>query len=69
MPVRRFHSIEEMPSPPPLPPLAPGNLRLACELSTLAARLRPKRLPPGLYKHRSLEEAERLREFWEKARP
>jgi hypothetical protein len=38
MPVRRFHSIEGMP-PPPLPPLAPGNLRLACELSMLAARL------------------------------
>ena len=60
MPVRKFRSVAEM-SPPPLPPLDPRNLKLACDLSTMATRLRPLRVPAGVYKHRSLEEAQRLR--------
>ena len=64
MPVRKFRSVAEMPSPSPLPPLAPQNLKLACNLSSAAARLRPLRFPPGIYKHRSLSEAQRLRRSW-----
>jgi hypothetical protein len=64
MPVRKFRSVVEMPSPPPLGPLDPRNLKLACELSTMAARLRPLRFPAGVYKHRSLDEAQRLRRSW-----
>ncbi len=52
MPVRKFRSVTEMPSPSPLPPLDPQNLKLACDLSTMASRLRPLRFPPGVYKHR-----------------
>lgn len=69
MPVRKYRSVADIPPLPPLPPLAPGNLRLACELSALAARLRPLRLPPGVHKHRSLEEARRFRDSWERPQP
>jgi hypothetical protein len=64
MPVRKFRSVAEMPSPPPLTPLDPRNLKLACDLSITAARLRPIRFPSGVYKHRSLSEAQRLRRSW-----
>jgi hypothetical protein len=64
MPVRKFQSVAEMPLPPPLPPLDPRNLTLACDLSTMAASLRPLRVPASVYKHRSIEEAQRLRRSW-----
>ena len=64
MPVRKFRSVAEMPPPPPLPPLDPQNLKLACDLSTMASRLRPLRFPTGVHKHRSLDEALRLRRSW-----
>jgi len=63
MPVRQFRSVAEM-SQAPLAPLDPRNIRLACDLSSVAARMRPVRVPPGVYKHRSLEEAQRLRHAW-----
>jgi hypothetical protein len=31
----------------------------------LAARLAPQRFPPGVYRHRSIEEANRQAEEWE----
>lgn len=68
MPVRKYRSIEDMPAPPPLPPLDPGNLKVACDLSSLAARLRPTRFPPGIHKHRSLDAADRVRRRWEAER-
>ncbi len=63
MPVRKFRSVTEM-LPSPLLPLDPQNLKLACDLSTTAIRLRPLQIPAGVYKHRSLEEAQRLRRSW-----
>jgi hypothetical protein len=69
MPVRKFRSIADMPSPPPLAPLDPRNLKLACDLSGLAVRLRPRRFPPGVYKHRSLDDADRARRGWEAELP
>jgi hypothetical protein len=65
MPVRKFRSITEMPSPPPRPPLDPDNLRIALELSAFAARLCPRQFPTGVHKYRSIEEASRRREAWE----
>jgi hypothetical protein len=67
MGIRKFRSVAEMPGPPPRPPLDPENLRLACELSRLAFALRPWRYPPGVHKYRSIEEANRARETWERA--
>ena len=65
MPVRKFRSVGQMPGPPPLPRLDPDNLRVACDLSAAAARLRPRRFPTGVRKYRSLDEANRAREAWE----
>ena len=64
MPVRKFRSVAEMPPPPPLPRLDPRNLKLACDLSTTVARLRPLRFPSGVHKHRSLDEAQCVRRSW-----
>lgn len=66
MPVRKFRSVAEMPGPPALPPLDPANLRTACELMDLAARLRPMRLIPGVRRFRNLEEADTFRRAWER---
>ena len=65
MPLRKFRSAYEMPSAAWREPLDPRNLRLACDLSALATRLRPRRFSPGLHKYRSVEEAARSREQWE----
>ena len=63
MPVRKFRSVADMPQST-LPPLDPRNLKLACELSAVATRMRPLRVPAGVYKHRSLEDAQHLRRVW-----
>lgn len=60
MPVRKFRSAAEMPHTP-LPPLDPRNLKLACDLSAVAMRMRPVRVPAGVYKHRSLDDPRRRR--------
>jgi hypothetical protein len=64
MPVRKFRSAAEMPPPPQFKPLDPKNLKRACDLSITSARLKPMRFPPGVYKHRSLSDAWRLRKSW-----
>jgi hypothetical protein len=69
MPVRKFSAVELVPPPPCPPALHPDNLKLACDLSTTAARLRPRRFPPGLYRHASLADADRLRQQWESGPP
>jgi hypothetical protein len=63
MPVFKFRSVAEMPQSL-LPPLDPRNLKLACDLSVAATRMRPVRIPAGVYKHRSREDAQRLRRAW-----
>jgi hypothetical protein len=69
MPVRKFRSVEDMESPPWGKPLDPRNLRLACDLSALATRLRPRRFPRGLHRYRSVEAAALRRAQWEAAGP
>lgn len=61
MSVRKFRSAADMPAPPPLTPLDPENLRMACELSTLEL-LRPVRRTPGVRKFRSVGEMSRAQE-------
>lgn len=67
MPIRKFHTAEEIPTPPPLRPLDPDNLRVVMELCRFVYRLRPWRFPPGVHKSRSLEAANRQRAAWDKA--
>ena len=66
MPVHKFRSVAEMMPPRSFAPLDPRNLKLACDLSEAATRLRPRRFPPGVHRHRSVEEANRLRLAWER---
>ncbi len=62
MGVRKYRSVEEMPGPPPRPPLDPENLRIALGLVTLASGLSPVAYAPGVRKFRSWGEAVESRE-------
>ncbi len=66
MPVRKYRSVADMPGPRPLPPLDPRNLQIACELTELTFALHPWRFEPGVRKYRSIEEAYRHRQLWER---
>jgi hypothetical protein len=66
MPVRKYRRVEDMPSALFRPPLDPMNIRLACDLSAAARAFARARFPPGVYRHRSLEDARRLRDEWER---
>jgi hypothetical protein len=66
MPVRKFRSVEEMPAAAFRPPLDPPNIALACRLSQLATRLRPRRFPAGVHRYRSVEAAATARDAWER---
>jgi hypothetical protein len=65
MPLKKYRSVEEMPSALWSERLDPRNLRRAGDVSALAARLHPRRFPAGLRKYRSIEEASEAREGWE----
>jgi hypothetical protein len=65
MPLRKYRSVADMPSPSWSERLDPENLRRAFDVSALAARLHPRRFPPGLYKYRSIEDASEARRGWE----
>jgi hypothetical protein len=66
MAVRKFRSVEEMKGQPPLRPLDPENLRIACGLSSLEL-LAPVRRAPGVRKFRSVEEMSRERDRRDRA--
>jgi hypothetical protein len=67
MPVRKYRSVEEMPSAALRSPLDPDNLRLACELSVTAVRFAPRRFPRGVHRYSSIAEASERREAWERS--
>lgn len=46
--------------------LDPANLPLAFQLPALTARLARVRLPAGVYRYRSVEDAATARERWER---
>jgi len=67
MPVQKFRSIEET---PPVPWRQRGDPELYLALARLwqtAQRLRPRRFPAGVYRHRTMEDMNRQREQWESA--
>ena len=66
MPVRKYRSVAEMPGAQPLPALHPDNLRVACDLTELAYGLHPWSFEPGVFKYRSVDEANTHRHEWEK---
>jgi len=66
MPVRKFHSVDDMTPAVVSRPFAPENLRLAIALSRTCLALDRSKLRPGVYKHRSVEEAGEARRRWER---
>lgn len=68
MPVRKFRSIAEMETTVALERDDPNLWPTVASLWARSARLSPRRYPPGVYKHRSIEEANRLEDAWDRAR-
>jgi hypothetical protein len=66
MPVRRFRSIEDMKANTPVWRRSgdPALFRAMAGLWELAARTSRRRYPPGLHKHRSIEEMQRVQASW-----
>jgi hypothetical protein len=67
MPIRRFRSVAEMENTVWLDRDDPRLWPTIVSVWDLSARLCPVRFPPGLRKHRSIEEANRQSEEWEAA--
>ena len=67
MPVRKFRDVSEMEGATWRTPGDPELFRAIAEVWSFAARTVPRYFPPGVYKHRSIEEAEALRAKWEEA--
>lgn len=62
MPVRKFRSVEEMTPPEEPRPSSPAeNLRAAIELSRTCISLSGRRPRPGVWRHRSIDEANEAR--------
>lgn len=66
MPIRRYRSVEEMEGNTWYNRNDPGLFRAIQATWAFAQRITRPKFPPGVHKHRSLEEAEELREVWEK---
>jgi len=67
MPVRKFRDVSEMEDTPWREPGDPELFRAIAGVWDFAARTCPRNFPPGVYRHRSIEEAKALREKWEEA--
>ncbi len=66
MGVKKFRDVSEMKGTR----FKPGSAELFAawrHVWTLSDRICPLSFPPGVYKHRSIEEAEKLRRQWERA--
>jgi type III restriction enzyme len=67
MPVRRFRSVEEMNQPRWRQPGDPELYAAIAALWRLGARTGQRRFPPGVHKHRSIEELNATTERWAQA--
>ena len=65
MPVRKFRGVEEIEEGLWREPNDPALWRAIAAVWTFAERTVPRRFPPGVYRHRSIADAERLREEWQ----
>jgi len=66
MPVYKFRDVSEMPDERWYDKGSPELLRAIRRVWDFSSRTTQPRFPAGVYKHRSIEEAERLREKWAK---
>jgi len=67
MPVRKFRSLEAMEDSLWREPGDPALWQAIDRLWRFAAETCPLHFPPGVYRHRSIEEAKEQREVWDKA--
>jgi hypothetical protein len=65
MPVKKFRSLQEMEDSLWREPGDPQLLRAIESVWSFAAQTCPRLFPPGVYKHRSIEEAKAMRDRWE----
>jgi hypothetical protein len=65
MPVRKYRSVADMPDPPWRRPGDSELYRALAGLWDMSRRLRPRRFPPGVYRHRSIEDMNRQRDEWD----
>lgn len=65
MPVRRFRSVEQMESSVWLAADDPNLARTIAQVWATASRMAPRRFPPGVYKHASIEAMNRAESEWE----
>ncbi len=66
MPVRKFRSLPEYDDSLWIDPNDPRLIPTIGEVWERSRRLCPPAFPPGVYKHRSIEEANRTTERWER---
>jgi hypothetical protein len=66
VPVRRLRSLQEAEDTLVRSPDDPMLWQAVASLWALSDRLFPRRFPPGLRKHRSIEELNEQREHWER---
>ena len=64
MPVHRFRSAEEMNQPRWREPGDPELLRAIAAVWDFGRRTMPRRFPPGVYRHRSIESLNAQTEAW-----
>ena len=64
MPIRRFHSIEEMKQRTSREPGDPSLYRSIKFVLDVGRRTRPRRFPSGVHKHRSIEALNAQTECW-----
>lgn len=67
MPVKKFRDVSEMEGDTWYEPGDPRLFQAIRAVWHLAARTTKPRFPPGVYKHRSIEEANALEEEWDRA--
>lgn len=67
MPVKKFRRVSEMEGNVWYEPGDPRLFDAIRGVWTLAARTTKPRFPPGVYKHRSIESADELRQAWDLA--
>lgn len=67
MPVRRFRSVAEMEAFSWRERGDPGLFKAIARAWDFGARTNPLRYPPGVHKHRSIEELNALTEAWDEA--
>ena len=65
MPVRKFHSVEEMDAPHWYAPGDPALYRALRRVWALHARTVQPHFPPGVHRHRSIAEMNALQERWD----